>query len=107
MTGHVRVDGVETTKITGKPVTIRLPAGEAKDLGEKWLTGRWTVYVNPRTYLPVRMEGSSTTFGGRWPSSTSSSVTDVTVAAADGRQHRQDPGHYPRRFRQASSPADQ
>src|SRR5262245_40040192 len=40
VTGHVRIGGVETTKITGKPVTIRLPAGEAKSLGEKWLTGQ-------------------------------------------------------------------
>jgi hypothetical protein len=107
VTGHVRVDGVETTKITGKPVTIRLPAGEARDLGEKWLTARWTVYVNPTTYLPVRMKGSSTTFGGRWPSSTSSSVTDVKWLPPTAANLAKTLVTIPAGFRQVSSPADQ
>jgi hypothetical protein len=107
VTGHVRVDGVETTKITGKPVTIRLPAGEARDLGEKWLTARWTVYVNPTTYLPVRMKGSSTTFGGRWPSSTSSSVTDVKWLPPTAANLAKTLVTIPAGFRQVSSSADQ
>jgi hypothetical protein len=77
VTRHVRIDGRETTKITGKAITLRLPAGEAKAVGEKWVTARWALYVDPTTYLPVRMFGSNETFGGRWPRSTSSVVTDV------------------------------
>ena len=107
VTGHVRVDGVETTKITGKPVTIRLPAAEARDIGEKWTTARWAVYVNPTTYLPVRMEGSSTTFGGRWPSSTSSSVTDVKWLPPTAANIAKTLVTIPAGFRQVSSPADQ
>jgi hypothetical protein len=107
VTGHVRVDGVETTKITGKPVTIRLPPGEARDIGEKWATAWWAVYVNPTTYLPVRMEGFSTTFGGRWPSSTSSSVTDVKWLPPTAANIARTLVTIPAGFRQVSSPADQ
>jgi hypothetical protein len=52
VSGHVRINGVGTTKITGKPVTMRLPSGEAREIGEKWLTARWTLYVNPRRTFP-------------------------------------------------------
>jgi len=107
VTGHVRIDGVQTTKITGKPVTIRLPAGEARDIGEKWTTARWAVYVNSTTYLPVRMEGSSTTFGGRRPSSTSSSVTDVKWLPPTAANIAKTLVTIPAGFRQVSSPADQ
>jgi hypothetical protein len=77
VTGHVRIDGMETTKITGKPVTVRLSKGYGKTVGAKWARARWTLYVNPTTYLPVRMYGSTETFGGAARSSLSSSVTDV------------------------------
>jgi hypothetical protein len=77
VTGHVVIDGVETIRITGKPVTVKLVAGYAKLVHARWATGRWTLYVNPRTYLPVRMYGSTQTFGGSAGASTSSSVTDV------------------------------
>ena len=107
VTGHVWVDGVETTKVTGKPVTIKLPPGEARSIGEKWLTERWAWYVNPRTYLPVRMEGSSTTFGGRWPRSTSSSVTDVTWLPPTAANLAKTLVTIPAGFRQVSSLAGQ
>jgi hypothetical protein len=107
VTGHVRIGGVETTKITGKPVTIRLPAGEAKSLGEKSLTGQWTLYVNPRTYLPVRMESSTRTFGGRWPSSTDSSVTDVQWLPPTRVNIAKAQVAIPAGFHRVSSPADQ
>jgi hypothetical protein len=77
VTGHVRIDGMETTKITGKPVTVRLSKGYGKTVGEKWARARWTLYVNPTTYLPVRMYGSTATFGGPAASTLSSSVTNV------------------------------
>jgi hypothetical protein len=64
VTGHVKIDGVETTKITGKPVTVTLSAAYAKVVKAKFATARWTLYVNPATYLPVRMFGSTQTWGG-------------------------------------------
>lgn len=77
VTGHVRIDGVETTKITGVPVTVRLSKGYARAVREKWARARWTLYVNPKTYLPVRMYGSTQTFGGPGGSMLFASVTDV------------------------------
>lgn len=77
VTGHVRIGGVETTKITGVPVTVRLSKGYARAVHERWARARWILYVNPRTYLPVRMYGSTQTFGGPGRGTLFSSVTDV------------------------------
>jgi hypothetical protein len=77
VTGHVLIDGVETTKISGKPVTVKLSRGYAKVIHEKWARSYWTLYVDPTTYLPVRMFGATYMFGGPMASYTSSSVTDV------------------------------
>jgi hypothetical protein len=77
VTGHVLINGVETTKISGKPVTVKLSPGYAKVIHEKWDRSSWTLYVDPTTYLPVRMSGSGHMFGGPMASYTSSSVTDV------------------------------
>jgi hypothetical protein len=78
LTGHVRINGHETTQITGKPVTVRLSAGYANSIHEKWATVRWTMYVNPLTYLPVRMYGTTQTYGGSAGNQVSSAVTNVT-----------------------------
>lgn len=77
VTGHVLIDGVETTKISGKPVTVKLSPGYAKVIHEKWARSYWTLYVDPTTYLPARMFGATYMFGGPMASYTSSSVTDV------------------------------
>lgn len=77
VTGHLRINGAETTEITGKPVTVRLSPGYAKAVSEKWATVRWTMYVNPVTYLPVRMYGSTDTYGGKAGDQVSSGVTNV------------------------------
>jgi hypothetical protein len=77
VTGHVTINGVETTKITGKPVTVKLSAGYAKVVHAKFATARWTLYVDSATYLPVRMVGSTQTYGGSAGSFTSSGVTNV------------------------------
>jgi hypothetical protein len=77
VTAHVRVDGAQTTKITGKPVTVRLSAGYGKVIHAKWVTVRWALYVNPTTYLPVRIEGATKTYGGSAGTSLSSGATDV------------------------------
>jgi hypothetical protein len=77
VTGHVWIGGVETTKITGAPVKVRLAAGYAKAVRERWARARWILYVNPTTYLPVRMYGSTQTFGGPGHGTLFASVTDV------------------------------
>jgi hypothetical protein len=77
VTGHVRIDGVETTQITGKPVTVRLSAGYGKLATEKRVRVLWTLYVNPTTYLPVRISGSTQTFGGKAGNQPFTSVTEV------------------------------
>jgi hypothetical protein len=77
VTGHVKIGGVETTEITGKPITVKLQPGYGKLVGAKWVTARWTLYVNPATYLPVRFYGSLEQFGGTSGTSTTSGVTDV------------------------------
>jgi hypothetical protein len=77
VTGHVLINGVETTKISGKPVTVKLQPGYAKVIHEKWARNYWTLYVDPATYLPVRMSGSTYMFGGPMKAYTSSSVTNV------------------------------
>jgi len=76
-TPRVRVNGAETTKITGKPVTVALSAGYSKVIRAKWITVRWALYVNPATFLPVRIEASGTSYGGAAGTSVSSGVTDV------------------------------
>jgi hypothetical protein len=106
-TGHVLVDGMPTVQITGKPITVRLQPGMAKAVGAKWATARWTLYVNPATYLPVRMSGSTETFGGRAGRYTSSSVTNVQWLPPTSANIAQTLVTIPPGFYQVSSPADQ
>lgn len=77
VTGHVRIGGVELTKITGKPRTVPLGKGEARAVREKYTRVRWTLYVNSKTYLPVRLSGSGETFGGPAASTYGTGVTDI------------------------------
>jgi hypothetical protein len=107
VTGHVQVDGMETTQITGKPITVRLQPGYAKTVREQWATARWTLYVNPKTYLPVRMYGSTETFGGRAGRYTSSSVTNVQWLPPTSANIAQTLVTIPPGFHEVSSPADQ
>jgi hypothetical protein len=107
VTGHVRVDGVETTKITGLPVTVRLSRGMAGSVGEKWARVRWALYVNPTTYLPVRTYGSTQTFGGPEPSFLSWSVTDVQWLPPTAANIAKALVTIPHGYRQVSSAADQ
>ncbi|MBO0772597.1 MAG: hypothetical protein J2P35_14160 [Actinobacteria bacterium] len=108
VTQHVRIDGMDTTKITGKPVTVRLPANQARSLRQKYLRVRWSLYVNPRTYLPVRMTGSNATFGGgKWGWEDSRSVTDVQWLPPTRTNTAQALVTIPAGFHQVSSPAQQ
>jgi hypothetical protein len=106
VTGHVRIDGVDTTKITGS-VTVRLSAGYAKVVREKWARARWTLYVDPRTYLPVRMYGSTETFGGPAGSTRFASVTDVQWLRPTAANIAKTLVTIPPGFRHVKSPADQ
>jgi len=107
VTGHVRIDGKETTKITGSPVTVRLKADYAKVIHEKLLKVRWTMYVDPATYLPVRMSGSSYTFGGPAPNWRFASVTDMQWLRPTAANVASALVTIPAGFQQVSSPADQ
>jgi hypothetical protein len=77
VTGHVWVNGQETIRITGKPITVRLGRGEANSVHEKYARALWTLYVNPSSYLPVRMIGVTETFGGSGGHTRFESVTNV------------------------------
>ena len=107
VTGHVLVDGMATMQITGKPITVRLPLGLAKAVGAKWVTARWILYVDPATYLPVRMYGSTETFGGRAGRYTSSSVTNVQWLPPTSANIAQTMVTIPPGFHEVNSPADQ
>jgi len=107
VTGHVQIDGVDTLKITGAPVTVKLPPGEARAVREKWARDRWTLYVNPKTYLPMRISGSGYTYGGPAPSTYTTSVTDIQWLPPTTANIAKAQVTIPAGFRQVSSPADQ
>lgn len=73
VTGRASVNGVDTIKITGTPVRTRLPKGMVQATEA---TVRYTLYVNPRTYLPVRMYGATISYGGGANRYTYATVTD-------------------------------
>ena len=77
MTGLPVIFVVSTPSIRICPVTVRLAAGYARAVHQRWARARWILYVNPRTYLPVRMYGSTQTFGGPGHGTLFASVTDV------------------------------
>jgi hypothetical protein len=77
ITGHAVIDGVQTTKITAKTVTEKLPPPYSKVIREKWSRAESTLYVNSKTYLPVRIAGSNETYGGAGGRTDYRLVTDV------------------------------
>ena len=107
VTGHALIDGVDTLKITGSPLTEKLPPDQAKAYRAKWLRERWTLYVNPTTYLPVRLSSSGKTFGGPAPSTYSTSVTDMQWLPPTAANIAKALVTIPAGFHQVSSPADQ
>jgi hypothetical protein len=107
VTGHVQIDGMDTVRITGSPVTVKLPPGEARAVRGKWVRSRWTLYVDPKTYLPVRLTGSSRTYGGQAPSTSSTGVTDIQWLPPTAANIAQSLVTIPAGFQQVSSPADQ
>jgi hypothetical protein len=107
VTGHVKINRTETTKITGRPVTVKLSKGYGKSVGAKWATARWTLYVNSRTFLPVRIYGSTETFGGPAATSTFSSATNVRWLPPTAANVAMTLVTIPAGFRRVSSASDQ
>lgn len=107
VTGHVRVNGQETIQITGKPVTVRLSPGYAKTVHEHYARALWTLYVNPSTYLPVRMIGVTETFGGSGGHTRFESVTSVHWLPPTPANVARALVAIPPGYHQVSSPADQ
>jgi hypothetical protein len=107
LTGHAWIGGVKTVKITGSPVTEKLSLGEARAIHEKWLRSQWTLYVNPNTYLPVRLSGSNYTYGGPMPSYYSTGVTDIRWLRPTAANIAKALVTIPPGFRHVRSPANQ
>jgi hypothetical protein len=107
VTGHAWIDGVKTVRITGSPVTEKLSPGEAGTLREKWVRSQWTLYVNPSTYLPVRLSGSNYTYGGPMPGYYSTGATDIRWLRPTAANISRTLVTIPPGFRHVRSPADQ
>jgi hypothetical protein len=107
VTGHAWIGGVKTVRITGSPVTEKLSPGEARAIHEKWLRSQWTLYVNPNTYLPVRLSGSNYTYGGPMPGYYSTGVTDIRWLRPTAANIAKTLITIPPGFRHVRSPANQ
>ncbi len=107
VTGHVWINGVQTIQITGKPITVRLPPGEARAVREKWARVGWTLYVDRATYLPVRITGWNATFGGPAARTSGSEVMDVQWLKPTAANQAKALVTIPPGFRRVSSPANQ
>jgi hypothetical protein len=107
VTGHVRINGQEAIRITGKPITVRLGRGEGKAVHEKYARALWTLYVNPSSYLPVRMIGVTETFGGTGGHTRFASVTNVHWLPPTPANTAQALVSIPPGYHRVSSPADQ
>jgi hypothetical protein len=98
---------VQTTRISGKPVTARLKRNYAKAVQEEWTRVRWTLYVDPATYLPVRIFGSTATFGGSGGGTLYSLVTNVRWLRPTAANIAKAMVTIPAGFHRVSSPGDQ
>lgn len=105
--GHAWIGGVQTTKITGSQVAVKLSPGYAQAVHQKRARVRWTLYVNPKTYLPVRIYSSTQTFGGPGSGTLTSSVTDVRWLPPAAANIAQALVTIPAGFRHVNSPASQ
>lgn len=107
VTGHVRVGGVWVTRVTGKPLTVPLSPGNSRAVREKYARATWTLYVDPVSYLPVRVVGSTATFGGPGAGSDDISVTSVRWLPATPGNIAKAKVTIPPGFTKVGSPADQ
>ena len=82
-------------------------AGQAKDLRQKWVTAQWILYVDPKTYLPVRMSSLTKWFGGPAHSTHSAVVTNMQWLSATRANIAKALVTIPPGFHQVNSVADQ
>ena len=76
VTGHARVGNVPAIVISGS-IDIPLPKGYGRSVGETRVRVDYTLYVDARTYLPLRAYGSTKTYGGAGGPTISSYVTNL------------------------------
>jgi hypothetical protein len=76
VTGHARIGGVQAIIISGS-IDMPLSKGYAKYVNEARVRVGYTLYVDAKTYLPVRAYGSTKTYGGAGGTTINSSVTNV------------------------------
>ncbi len=106
VTGHAQIGGVQTTVISGL-IDIPLSKGYASLVHEARVRVRYALYVDSATYLPVRVYGSTQTYGGaagptanayvtqvRWLPPTTANIAKTLVTIPPG-------------YQQVSSPASQ
>jgi hypothetical protein len=98
--------GEQTTVISGS-VDVGLPKGYAKTVHEKRVRVRFTLYVDSATYLPVRMYGSTATYGGSSGPTVSASVTNVRWLPPTAANMAKTLVTIPPGYTQVSSPAQQ
>jgi len=76
VTGHARVGNVPVIVISGS-INVPLSKGYGRTVRETRVRVDYTLFVDAKTYLPVRAYGSTKTYGGANGPSTSSYVTNV------------------------------
>lgn len=76
VTGHARIGGVQTTVISGL-IDIPLSKGYGKTVKETRVRVHYTLYADSATYLPVRVYGSTETYGGAGGPTVAAYVTGV------------------------------
>ena len=88
---------METTKITGNPVTVRLSKAYGKVVHEKYARALWTLYVNPQDVpssarlrrdgdvrRPGRPHAFCATTNVSWPLSTAANKARALVVIPPG-----------------------
>ena len=106
VTGHARIGGVRTIVISGS-IDIPLSKGYTKAVREARVRVGYTLYVDAKTYLPVRAYGSTKTYGGANGPATSSYVTDVRWLRPTAANIAKALVTIPHGYQQVSSPASQ
>jgi hypothetical protein len=103
VTGHVRIGGVKTILIRGL-VDLPLQKAYTGVVREARVRVGYALYVDAKTYLPVRLNGSTKTYGGaagpgdssyvtnvRWLPPTKANIAKAMVTIPPGYQHVSSP----------------
>jgi hypothetical protein len=106
VTGHARIGGSETTVINGL-IDVPLSKGYGRTVSENRVRVRYTLYVDSATYLPMRMYGSTETYGGSGGTNLSGYSTNVRWLPPTKDNIAKALVTIPQAYRHVSSPADQ